>query len=63
MGDESAAKEYMSSLLESDEWSALTAVKRGNVHYLPKDMFQYKPNSRWDEAYHYLANILHNLDK
>lgn len=58
MGDENAAIEYMESLLKNAEWAALDAVKHGNVHYLPKDLFQYKPNSRWDEAYSYLINIL-----
>ncbi|MGM9552125.1 MAG: ABC transporter substrate-binding protein [Clostridia bacterium] len=59
MGDEDAAKEYMTSLLQEDGWSHLTAVKTGNVHFLPKDLFHYKPNQRWAEAYKYLANILY----
>lgn len=58
MGDENAAKEYMNSLLESTEWAVLSAVKNGNVHYLPKELFQYKPNARWGEAYAYLIDIL-----
>jgi len=59
MGDEAAAKEYMDSVLESTEWSSLTAVKEGNYCYLPKELFQYKPNSRWAEAYEYLIDILY----
>ena len=58
MGDEDAAKEYMNSLLETAEWSSLSAVKNGNVHFLPKELFQYKPNARWAEAYRYLIDIL-----
>lgn len=58
MGDENAAKEYFSSLIQSSEWASLSAVKSGNVHYLPKELFQYKPNSRWGEAYAYLIKIL-----
>lgn len=59
MGDEAAAKAYMDSVLESVEWSSLTAVKNGNYCYLPKEMFQYKPNSRWAEAYEYLIELLY----
>lgn len=55
MGDENAAKEYMSSLLASEGWNELTA----EVTYLPKDMFHYKPNARWYEAYSYLYEILY----
>lgn len=59
MGDENAAKEYVTSLMGEDGWSTLTAVKTGNVHFLPKDLFHYKPNQRWAEAYRYLAKILY----
>lgn len=63
MGDEEAAKEYMNSLLKTKEWAALSAVKNGNVHYLPKELFQYKPNARWGEAYRYLIDILKGTAK
>ncbi|MBR4880489.1 MAG: ABC transporter substrate-binding protein [Clostridia bacterium] len=59
MGDEDAAKEYFNSLLISDGWSSLNAVKEGNVHFLPKDSFHYKPNHRWYEAYRYLYDIIY----
>lgn len=58
MGDENAAKEYVTSMLDEPLWQSLDAVKNGKVHFLPKDLFQYKPNSRWHEAYEYLASIL-----
>lgn len=58
MGNESAAKEYMYSMLSEPSWQSLDAVKNGNVHFLPKELFQYKPNSRWADAYEYLAEIL-----
>lgn len=59
MGDEAAGSAYMNSLVTDPVWSSLTAVKTGNVHQLPKDLFQYKPNSRWDEAYTYLIELLY----
>lgn len=59
MGKESAAKEYMDSLLTEPAWQALTAVKNNNYAYLPKELFQFKPNSRWDEAYAYLIDLIY----
>lgn len=59
MGDESAGVAYMESLLSDPVWKTMTAVKNGNVHSLPKDLFQYKPNARWDEAYAYLIQLLY----
>jgi iron complex transport system substrate-binding protein len=59
MGDESAGCSYMESLISDPVWQTLTAVKEGNVHQLPKDLFQYKPNARWGEAYAYLIELLY----
>lgn len=59
MGDEKAAQDYFSSLLKTEGWSSLTAVKTGNVHFLPKNDFHYKPNHRWAEAYRYLYELIY----
>lgn len=58
MGNEEAAVSYMTSLLETPQWQVLTAVKNNRVIYLPKELFQFKPNSRWAEAYAYLINAM-----
>ena len=39
--------------------TVLSAVKGGRCHYLPKELFQYKPNARWAEAYEYLIDLLY----
>ena len=59
MGDESAGAAYMDSLISDPVWQTLTAVKTGNVHQLPKELFQYKPNARWGEAYAYLIELIY----
>lgn len=59
MGNENAAKEYMNSQLSSDGWKDIDCVKNSKYTYLPKDLFHYKPNSRWAEAYEYLIKLLH----
>lgn len=58
MGDEKTSKSYMDAVLEGDAWQSLTAVKEGRVHFLPKELFQYKPCGKWAEAYKYLNGIL-----
>ena len=59
MGDEAAGAAYMESLMSDPVWQTLTAVKEGRVHQLPKELFQYKPNARWGEAYAYLIQFLY----
>lgn len=59
MGDESAGVAYMESLMADPVWQSLTAVRTGKVYQLPKELFQYKPNARWDEAYEYLIKLLY----
>ena len=59
MGSDKAALEYLDSQLCSDPaWATLTAIREGNYFVLPKDLFHYKPNARWAQAYSYLADIL-----
>lgn len=60
MGDEAAAKSYMESVFSDRQWQELSAVKNNKVFYLPKELFQYKPNMRWAEAYAYLIDILNS---
>lgn len=58
MGDESTGKAYMTKVMSAPSWQSLDAVKKGNVHFLPKELFHYKPCSKWDKAYEYIDNIL-----
>lgn len=60
MGDEGAARENIENMLASPAWQALSAVKAGEVHILPKEIFQYKPNGGWADAYRYLAELLYD---
>ena len=60
MGSEKAAKEYLKENFENNPvFASLKAVKNSNYILLPKDLFHYKPNNRWDESYEYLAKILY----
>ena len=60
MGAEDKALEFMSQAFEENPaWAGLSAVKDGRYVLLPKELFHYKPNTRWGESYAYLAQILY----
>ena len=60
MGNEAAALAYLEQSVEKNEaFASLSAVKGGNYHVLPKELFHYKPNERWDESYEHLAKLLY----
>lgn len=61
MGEEGNALSYLRSVTKkSPALKELKAVKNGNFHILPKELFHYKPNNRWNDSYEYLAKILQN---
>lgn len=49
---------YEESFAQKNGWKELTAVKQHHVYTLPKDLFRYKPNNRWAEAYRYLYQLV-----
>ncbi len=56
--DEQAGMDMFNSYVESNPaWNTLTAVQEGRFIIVPKDLFHYKPNARWGEAYEYIYNI------
>ena len=59
MGSEEAAKAYIGDLFLQDGWNRLTAVQNGQYTFLPKELFHFKPNARWAEAYEILAQTLY----
>lgn len=63
MGDEAAARAYIETLLDEPTWQSLRAVQAGNVHILPKELFQYKPCAAWYEAYEYLSELINETNE
>lgn len=60
MGDAEKAKARVKEDIETNQaWAGLRAVKEGNVVYLPKELYIYKPNARYPEAVENLAKILY----
>jgi len=58
-GDEASALAAVQETIGSNPaFQALTAVKEGRMHVLPRELFHYKPNMRWSESYAYLFNLL-----
>jgi len=60
MGSEEAAKAYVNELLSDEAWQSLTAVAERKYSFLPKELFHYKPNARFAEAYRYLYELLYH---
>lgn len=59
MGDEESAKKYLVKEWESNPaWSGLSAVKQHGYVFLQKDLYHFKPNARWADAYETLFEIL-----
>ena len=58
-GDEKRGKEiFTQSYVNAPGWKKLSAVKKKKVFFLPKDLFNFKPNDRWDKAYEYVLSLL-----
>jgi len=49
--EKKAAASFKAAYESNPVWKELKAVKSGKVIVLPKDLFNYKPNARWAEAY------------
>lgn len=62
MGDEEAAIKNIESIFSNDIWSQLNAVKNKKYAFLPKELFQFKPNNRWYQAYKYLVDIMYEKE-
>ncbi len=53
--EESFIKAYQSN----SAWKTLSAVKENHVKMLPKEIFNYKPNDRWAEAYKFIYEYVY----
>lgn len=56
--DDEAMAAFKESFVDKPAWSGLSAVTADRVVTLPKDLFQYKPNARWGEAYEHAYEVV-----
>lgn len=57
---EEDSKEKLETLINGNPvWDSLDAVKEGRVYYLPKALFQYRPNHQYRESYEMLAELIY----
>lgn len=56
---EKITERLKSDALENPAWASLTAVKEDRYIVLPKDLYLYKPNDRYPEAYEGLAKMIY----
>lgn len=57
MGNPGSSQNYVEELFTTPGWKDLECIKKGNYFFLPKELFHFKPNSKWDEAYEYLIDL------
>ena len=53
-----ANETFKESFLSQPAWNQLSAVRGRRLFILEKDLFQYKPNNRWAQAYQVLLDDL-----
>ena len=59
MGDNEAARANVMDMFTHSGWSSLSAVRNGNYMFLEKELFHFKPNARWYDAYSFLIQTLY----
>ena len=57
--DTAAIQRLEETLFSQPLWQNLSAVREGRLVYLPRELFHFKPNARWAEAYSYVYDILY----
>ncbi len=59
MGDLEECEERLEQDVKSHEaWGTLSAVQEGRIHFLPSDLFMFRPNARYPEAFDYMVRIV-----
>ncbi len=54
---EKAEARLEADVLSNPAWQGLTAVQEARYLYLPKELFLYKPNMKYPDAYQYVADL------
>ena len=57
--DAAAIARLEETLFSQPLWQSLSAVENDRLVYLPRELFHFKPNARWAEAYSYVFDILY----
>lgn len=55
---EKAEARLEADVISNPAWQGLTAVQEDRYLYLPKDLFLYKPNMKYPDAYQYMADLV-----
>jgi len=60
MGNLPKVQEKMKEdLMSNQAWAGVEAVQNDRLHYLPSDLFLYKPNERFPEAFRLIADLMY----
>lgn len=64
MGESKKLKARLKKGMMADPvWKSMRAVKSGNVHFLPNNLFLYKANEHYGQSFKYLAKLLYPQEK
>lgn len=58
-GDEGASRSYVENLFSQPGWRDVKAIREDAVVFLSKELFHFKPNGRWLEAYGVMKEVLY----
>lgn len=58
-GDESASRSYVENLFSQPGWRDVKAIREDDIVFLSKELFHFKPNGRWLEAYGVMKEVLY----
>ena len=58
-GDESASRSYVENLFSQPGWRDVKAIREDDIVFLSKELFHFKPNGRWLEAYDVMKEVLY----
>lgn len=63
MGNVNELKDkFISNMRSNPAWNSVEAVKKGNVIFLPKDLFLINPGMRYPEALKYMADEISKIN-
>ncbi len=61
--EEKALKYIEENLNSHPAWKDLKAVRNGNYYILPRELFHFKPGTRWGESYEVLFRIVYGTSE
>lgn len=59
---ETVKRKLQQEMMAGEAWKNLQAVKNGRVYFLPNELFLYRPNERFPEAFRLMKELLYGAE-